>query len=271
MRSRETYHLQQSAREIRVALVTDGDRVGGLLNEQHPLPVGEGEPAFDYRLHIEHLVAQLDSAGDDAVVAEDQHSRQQIRVSRSKLERDDVAKDGYGQLVAARGGLESLYERGGFELAFVSGKTPTVPDQLQEQLGQTVKLLQQPAVEPGELRAQGFSADFGEVADGLESRRLELRDAIDGLDAERKVAEGTLVAKQKAIDVLRRTVLWVGRTAEGLFHLAGEEELADRIRTSTRRPPRPSEQAAEEPNAEEAGSSDEPAPEAEASATPTES
>ena len=42
-----------------------------------------------------------------------------------------------------------------------------------------------------------------------------------------------------------------------IFHLAGEDELAKRIRSSTRRPPRPSEEeAAQEPSAEE-GSDDE--------------
>ncbi len=271
MRFRETYHLQQSAKEIRVALVTDGDRVGGLLNEQHPLPVGEGEPAFDYRQHIRNLVGQLDTTSEAAVAAEDAHSHQLIRVSRSKDERDEIVKLSHGKLVATRQGLESLYIRGGFELAFISGKLPTVPDQLLEQLGQTVTLLRQPAVERRELRAEGFSVDFEESATALDSRRLQLKGAIDGLDAARKVAEGTLVVKRQTIDVLHRTVRWVGRTSEGLFYLAGEDELAERIRKSTRRAPRPSEQAAAESTDEETGSDDESTPESQAPATPTES
>ncbi len=92
MRSQEMYHLQQSAKEIRVAIDTDGDRIGGQLNEQHPLPVDGGEPAFDYRKHMLHLNTQLGSAEGQAVEAEDRHSAQLIRVARLKSERDEVTK-----------------------------------------------------------------------------------------------------------------------------------------------------------------------------------
>ena len=64
MRSQETYTLMQSAREIKVAIDADGDQVDGLLNEQHPLPVEEGEPAFDYQQHMRHLSRHLDVAVD---------------------------------------------------------------------------------------------------------------------------------------------------------------------------------------------------------------
>ncbi len=247
MRSEEMFNLKQSGKEIRVALDTDGDRVGGLLNEQHPLPVDDGEPAFDYRKHMQHLKLQLDSSVDRAVEAEDQHGDSLIKVSRLLDERKVVVDGSFDKLVATRQGLESLYPRGGFELAKVSGDTPRVPERLHEQLGQTVKVLKQPAVELRQHKVAGFSVDLDAVADDLESRRLALRTAIDNLDGGRKEAEGTLVVKRKAIDDLRRTILWVGRTSEGLFHLAGEDELAERIRSSTRRPARPSEKAAQPP------------------------
>lgn len=250
MRSQEMYHLMQSGKEIRVALETDGDRIGELLNERHPLPVGEDEPAFDYRLHMQHLIVQLSSAVDRAVEAEDEHSNSLIRVSRLRDERDLVVEESFDKLVAARQGLESLYPRGGFELVNVSGDTPRVPERLHEQLGQSVKLLLTPAVNLRQHKVEGFSVDLSAVAGDLESGRQELRTAIDRLDAGRKLAEGTLLDKREAIDELRRTILWVGRTSEGLFHLAGESGLAERIRSSTRRPARPSEKAAE-PHAEE--------------------
>ena len=186
------------------------------------------------------LSSQLDAAVDAVVVAEDAHAQQQIRVSRFQDERNEVAVRAYGKLVSARQGLEGLYKRGGFELAFFSGEIPRAPKRLCEQLGQSVKFLRQPVVERRDLKVKGFHVDLSEVADDLESERKDLRGALDRVDAAKKAAEGTLVAQRKAIDVLRRTVVWVGRSVEGLFQLAGEDELARRIRKSTRRRKRPS-------------------------------
>lgn len=250
MRSEEMYSLMQSGKEIRVALETDGDRIGGRLNQRSPLPVDPDEPAFDYRRHMQHLSAQLDSAIDRAVEAEGEHGTNLIQVSRLRDERNLAAGEGFDKLVATRQGFESLFPRGGFELVNVSGDTPRVPERLHEQLGQSVKLLLTPAVELRQHKVKGFNVDLSTVAEDLESRRMTLRTAIDRLDGGNKLAEGTLVVKRQAIDELRRTILWVGRTSEGLFHLAGESDLAERIRTSTRRPVRPSEQAAAPPAGE---------------------
>jgi hypothetical protein len=264
MRSQETLSLFKSAKEIRVAIDADGERIGGLLNETNPLPVPEGEPTFDYRLHFQHLSHQLDTAVGDTELAEDAHSARLIRVARFQSQRDEVVKSGYDTLVWARQGLESLYPNGGFELGFLKGKTPEVPDRLLEQLEQTVKFLREPAVDLREVRVRGFSADFGVVAAELETEIAAVQDSLDGLARVRKDAEGTLVVKREAIVQLRRTLLWVGRTTEGLFHLAGESELAARIRKSTRRPPRPSEQEpateppVEEPDAEPASETPSP-------------
>ncbi len=132
-----TLSLLRSADEIKVAIDTDGDRIGGLLNQQHSLPPIEGEGAFDYRQHMHHLVRQLDTAADAAIVAENAYHNQGIQVSRLRDERDEVVKIGYDKLVAARQGLGSVYKRGSYELARVSGDTPRVPDRLSIQLGQT--------------------------------------------------------------------------------------------------------------------------------------
>lgn len=241
MRSQKTFNLIQSAKEINVAINSDGDRVGGLLNERYSTPVSEGEPAFDYRQHMRQLPRQLGSALEGVITAEDDHSEQLIRVSRAQDERNEITTRSYDKLVAARQGLEGLYKSGGFELAFLSGKTPQVPKKLCEQLGQSVKLLEQPAVEWRDSKVKGFNINRDEMAADLKSEWTALVDVLDLVADAKKAAEVTLLAKREATDELSRTVIWVGRTAEGLFHLAGEDELAKRIRTSARRSLNPSE------------------------------
>ncbi len=249
MRTQETFSLITSAKEIGVALDTDGDRIGGMLNEQNPLPAVEGGSTFDYRQHMQSLQLQLDEATGVVVDAEDEHAARLIRLARQQTEREQVAKISYDKMVIERQGLETYYPRGSFELAFLKGKTPRTPERLHEQMVQTVKLLNNPAVVPRAPKSTSFSVDLEKAAQNLEPEVPALRGAIDGYDRASKEAEGSLVAKQKAILQLRRTIVWVGRTTEGLFYLAGEDELAKRIRKSTRRPLRPSEKPAAEPEA----------------------
>ncbi len=245
MRTQESFSLTKTAKEIAVAIDTDGDRIGGTLNEQNPLPVIEGEPTFDYRKHFQSLRMHLGKATDEVAEAEDEHAARLIRVARRMSERDEVGKKAYDLTIIERQGLECLYPEGSFELAFLKGHTPRVPDRLLEQLVQTVKLLKQPAVEPREPKSSSISIDLDKVVENLEPLIPELRDAVGRHAQANKEAEGSLVLKRKAINQLRRTVVWVGRTTEGLFYLAGEDELAKRIRKSTRRPLRPSEQPEE--------------------------
>ncbi len=256
MRTQETFSLMKSAKDIAVAIVADGDRIGGSLNEQKPLPVVEGEPAFDYRKHMQSLRLQLEMAKDEAVEAEDEHSARLIRLSREQDNRDEIAQASYDQAVIARQGLETMYQDGGFELAYFSGKTPRTPEKVLEQLVQNHKHLKQPAVELREVKNDAFSVDLGRMAENLEPTIPDLRDAIGRVDLASKEAEGSLVVKREAIQKLRRTVVWVGRTVEGLFFLAGEDELAKRIRKSTRRPLRPSEQEPAEQEPAEASPSE---------------
>ncbi len=255
MRTQETFSLTKSAKEIGVALDADGERIGGKLNEQSPLPAVEGGSAFDYRTHMQSLRLQLNEATAAVADAEDEHAVRLIRVAREQSDRDAVAKVSYDKMVTERQGLEAFYPRGSFELAFIKGNTPRVPERLHEQLVQTVKLLNKPAVEPRAPRSSSFNVDLEKVAENLEPEIPALRGAIDRADRASKEAEGSMLAKQKAIAQLRRTVVWVGKTAEGLFYLAGEDELARRIRKSTRRPARPSEQ---EPAEQESTSEETP-------------
>ncbi len=245
MTTQASFALLQGAKEIRVALVADGPRIVGRLAEEYPPPEVDGQPLFDYGKQVRHLEHELETAEDGVIVAENDHMKQEVVVSRLRTERDDKAAENYGKLVAARQGLDGLQgTKGGFEAAFVSGAAPQSANRLLDQLAQSVTLLKEPAVEPRKVKVAGFEVDYPTVAGDLETGRLDLQATIDRLDEENKRAEGTMLARRAAVAELRRTVIWAGRSAEGLFERAGEHELAKRIRTSTRRPLRPSEDAA---------------------------
>ncbi len=244
MTTQASFALLQGASEIRVALVTDGPRIAGLVTEMHPPPVVDGQPLFDYDKQVQHLVHELETAEEGVIVAENDHMKQEVVVSRLRTERDKKVDDNHEKLVAARQGLAGVQGvKGSFEATFVSGTAPRRPKRLLGQLSQSVTLLHEPAVEPRKAKVAGFDVDYTAVAEDLEAGRLDLQVTVDRLDEENKRAEGTMLARRKVIAELRGTVIWAGRTAEGLFERAGEHELAKRIRTSTRRPLRPAEEA----------------------------
>ncbi len=63
----------------------------------------------------------------------------------------------------------------------------------------------------------------------------ELRQAIDALARQERQSEVLLLAKNEVLDQHNKTFLWIARTVESLFSLAGLEEVAKRIRPSNRR------------------------------------
>ncbi len=265
----KTYGLIRSAKEIRAALEADGERIGVLLNERRSQPADESVPVTDFRAQMRHLSYELDVTVEQVVVSEDDNSERQIKLDRLRDELEDSVNTNYQKLVATRDGLESIFPNGAYELAFISGTTPRVPLKLVEQLAQTAKLLRDPPVALRETKNPAFSADLEIAASHLEAGIPELRELIDRVDTSRKQTVSSQVVRRKAIEDLHRTIIWVGRTSEGLFYLAKEDELAKRIRSSTRRSKRPSEEAAEQAKAAEASSNDEVPSESESSESPS--
>lgn len=244
MRSQTAFDLLKSAKEIRVALDTNGSQIAASLAEKYPPPIVDDRPLIEYDRQIQHLVHGLQAAEAQVIETEDAHMKQVVRVSRLRSERDEAASTNYDKLLAARQGLDGLQGiKGSFETAFVAGRAPRQPDRLLDQLAQSVALLDDPPVELRAVKIAGFDIEPKAMARDLEAGMNELSAIVDRLDAENKITESTMLVRRKAIAELKNTVIWAGRTAEGLFQRADEPELAKRIRTSTRRQLRPSEQA----------------------------
>ncbi len=94
-------------------------------------------------------------------------------------------------------------------------------------MGQSVTLLNDPAVEPRMPKVAGLSVDYPTVAGDLEPGMLDLSGTIDRLDEKGKLAEVTMLARLEAIDELKTTVVSAGRSAEGLFYRAGDRPAAE--------------------------------------------
>lgn len=95
-----------------------------------------------------------------------------------------------------------------------------------------------PGAKPAEPRYEGLEVPAERVLALLGPRLRELREAIDEVVREQGRAQGTKVAKDKALGVFDETYLLVVRMLASAFRLAGHRELAAKIPTSLRRPRR---------------------------------
>ncbi len=268
MRIKMISQCLQAVIEVLASLATFGDKVAGYLDDRHP--PAEGDGSFSYRTVFDHLRLDLESIRAELNEAKDQHVRLLARTSGLRRRGQGLASELYRRQVKARRILTTVFDPDrAFEMAAVTGDTPQVPSALADQVEQTVKLLKEPAVDIGPVDADGVTVDVEQMAAGLEARLEDFR----GVQSERRMARKALgetkVVKDKAIKHCDNLLPWVARTLEGYFRIAGERELAERIRTSVR--PVTRKKAATEAAATSDKETEEAAPPTSESATSAES
>ncbi len=225
--------------EVMDSLATFGGRITDLLDARHPReagPAADGEEGWSYRWVFDHLERDLQSMYERLSAARDQHVRMLVRIEKLRHRSQGLGNRLYKALVRARRILGGVLEpERAFEVAAVSGETPRVPDELEEQADQTVKILRDPEIEQEALEADGVEVNLSGMADGLERKLEAFRQVRQARRRTLKALGETKVVKDQAIAYCNGLLPWVSQTLEGYFRIVGEHELADRIRTSTRR------------------------------------
>ena len=259
----------QSIEEVQASLDTFGGRIADRMDGRRSSPPDGGaeEPTFSYREVFDDLGRDLESLRRKVVAAEDEHVRRLAGAAAARRRSRELGDELRDLQVMARRILGGAYPGQGFELAAVSGDTPRNYKPLEEQVDLTVKLLREPVVELPEIRLRGVDITPGEVAKGLDSSLGDLREARKGYGRARKAAGESKVDLDRTIDEFKATFPWIAQALEAFARLAGERELADRIRTSIRRVTRrkgEEDGSSEQTPSEDASSSEEAAASSEA-------
>ncbi len=252
----------RSVREVRASLRAHRDIVGEQLVERPvaQLLVARSDGAFSYQPYFDHVDEELAAIEHELTVANDAHVRNLIKIADYRRQSEELTADVYDKQVAARQVLVGAYGSGrDFALAATSGKTPRFSETLADQVDQTVKLLRKPPVAEPRKRIRGVEVDLEEMADDLEDSLEQLLVARTHFQDTRKKADGTRAVTKAAKKQFDASFPWLAGGQESFFRLAGERELADRIRTSTRRVTRrqaedPEEEASETTPSEEVAS-----------------
>ncbi len=258
MRRKEVSRRITSVAEVRASKHAHRGRVGAKFDER---PAAQSAGALS-KPYFDHMDGELATIEQDLITAEDAHVRNLIRIVRLRRESSELTAEVYEKQTSARQILVGTFgSESAYELAAASGDTPRVHQTLAMQVDQTVKLLRDPAAARPPVKVAGVTVEPGTMADDLEGSRQLLLEKRTDLQRTEKAADGTRDLVNIALKEYDQVFPWVASSLESTFRLVGEQELADRIRTSRRRVTRrqavddgeslPEESTSGEPPAEE--------------------
>ena len=240
--SKEVTDRQKTCQFLSTALVHQGIRISDRLSEsiRPHLLEGDVEPSFQH-VNI-GLARQLEASITGLVHLDETLYEANSRLAELRSERDAVVEELIQQIVHVRQTLVGQYKKPKLErLGFVR-RTPRSPVPLIRQAQRVMDLFQEAEVEEslgepffGEVLApQVLVAGLGPLVKRLQNLLLEIDQAQRALDT-------IVVEKQSRLKLHDTFFVHSARTFEGLCRLAGERELANRVRPATRRPGRPEE------------------------------
>ncbi len=132
--------------------------------------------------------------------------------------------------------MDELFGKGSaFRVASIEGPTAQRKEKLLRQAELAIARFEQPDLEFPASELEGFTVDPEGAARGLKAKVTRLRSVTDEQRRLNREVQESRKVKNRLLEEHKDTFLWTARTLEGFYRLAGEDELADRIRPSLRR------------------------------------
>lgn len=241
--SEEVLGLMTTTDEVVSSIETHGVKVATRLDEQATRATtreAQGANAPNFRSNMFHIRDNLTGSVQNMADKDQRHVHQLAEVIQLRQERQVVQQDVYDTMTTLRNTLDSLYGPGqAFVLAGVEGPTARKAKKLVRQTDLAASRLEQDGLELPPSRLGGIRLDLKAVAADLRSKLERLRAVLAAQKQALRISQETRKEKNRAKESHERLLLWSARTLEGYYQLAGEHELAERIRPATRRLGRP--------------------------------
>ncbi len=239
--------LVQSAAGVESEIETHTEEVAGGLGETFAgifETWGDGQQPPDFRANLRALKDKLGDSRETLSQAEERHIGLIRQAVEKRAERQELMGSLYDDFSSMRRTVEELYDGRGkgnvnaFVVAGIQGPTAQWPTKLLRQVDLAIGHLRRPGLQFPRSRFGETRLEPTKLADSLQPRSERLHLVQADLRRLRSELNASRKDKNRAIDAHKEIFLWVARAAESYFNLAGEHELAARIRPSARRPGR---------------------------------
>ncbi len=228
MRRKPVDRRLKSITRLRAILRGSRDRLDRRLRR---LLAARSDAGFSYRPIVDHLDGELVAVKRRLAEAEDAYALARAQPPTLRQQRDERVIELYDHYDSIRRFLAGVFAR-----RYGTGIADPVPRAAQPLIRHvrlTSSLLRSlkrdsPALAGVELDPGALAGELEPRADKLEAvcESLEVACVAVGLDRE---------SADQGLAEADRVASWVARSLEGLYRLAGLDDLADRIRTSARR------------------------------------
>ena len=198
-------------------------------------PKGENKVEPAIRALLPTLSQTIESARDAMVAADENHERELSDDPAQRDTRDRAVDRLAANLIETRNLIAALYgDTFARELFF--GPTPQDPVVLARFGHEVARKFETIALPVSKLA--GANVDAPALAAALRTQARELELALETVAREMREAQNSLAAKNQSIAHYDSVFRGVSTVLTGLFYLAGEDELAEKVRPSSRRPGR---------------------------------
>lgn len=206
------------------------DAQGGTLADAAGRVLGT-EPQ-SIRTTLDVLQKALQGRRDAMLHADEAHESELADDPSARDARDAAFAQFKDKVVELRSVITGMYSAQAAR-DVMAGNTPQDPVALERFAGEIIKNLD--TVTWPKPRFAGAALDTKALQADLSSAREALQGALGQVASEAREAQDSLAKKNQAIEEYDRVFTGVATSLAGLFTLTGEQELADKVRPSTRR------------------------------------